>query len=142
MRAPVTRKPRKARIDREGLEQQAFFVWLYARHREAWRHTFHPPNGGHRHVMVAIEMKSQGVKAGVPDICMDYPRGGYHGLRIELKATPPHDAAVSSSQIEWRDRLAAAGYRAVVCMGLEAAKAEVERYLGLGPFDGASRLPD
>ena len=31
-------------------------------------------------------MKRQGVKAGVPDICLPVARNGYHGLYIELKA--------------------------------------------------------
>lgn len=34
----------------------------------------------------AVALKRQGVKAGVPDICLPVARNGYHGLHIELKA--------------------------------------------------------
>ena len=85
-------------------------------------------------------MKAQGVKPGVPDIVMDLPRGAYHGLRIELKATPPHDAPVASSQTDWNVRLDAAGYCALICKGVDAAKQATETYLALGVFDGVSRI--
>jgi hypothetical protein len=135
------RRQRRSRIDYEGQEQAAYFWWLYLQFRDAWEHTFHPPNGGSRTKAEAGIFKTQGVKAGVPDIVMDLPRGAYHGLRIELKASPPNHAAVSPSQKEWNLRLCAAGYCAVICKGIDAAKQVTEAYLSLGAFDGKSRIP-
>lgn len=43
------------------------------------------PNGGKRDRIEAAHLKLQGVKAGVPDLCLAVPKGKYHGLYIELK---------------------------------------------------------
>ena len=45
---------------------------------------------------------------------------------VELKTT---SGRVQDSQRAWIERLTAQGYRAVVCYGFEAAKAEIEKYL-------------
>ncbi len=49
-----------------------------------WLHAV--PNGGFRHKATAGRMKAEGVKNGIPDVFLPVPRGGYHGLYIELKA--------------------------------------------------------
>ena len=64
--------------------QVAFFEWL-AMTPYASPLIFHVPNGGFRPGNSGYQMKRQGVKAGVSDIIALYPRGGYHGLIIELK---------------------------------------------------------
>ena len=46
---------------------------------------FHVPNGGSRNRMEAVKFKQMGVKAGVSDLCLPYPKGIYHGLFIEMK---------------------------------------------------------
>lgn len=140
IRLPQPRKPSVPKMDLEGLEQQAYFTWLQVRHREAYEHAFHVPNGGQRSKATAGRLKAQGVKAGVQDIFVDLARGAYHGLRIELKATPPHDAAVAPSQRAWNVRHNAAGYCALICKGFDSAKAATEAYLALGVFDGQSRI--
>lgn len=43
------------------------------------------PNGGRRDKAEAAHLKRQGVRAGVPDLCLAVPKGKYHGLYIELK---------------------------------------------------------
>lgn len=45
----------------------------------------HIPNGGTRDPVEAKHLKQQGVKNGVPDLCLPVPRGRYHGLYIEMK---------------------------------------------------------
>ena len=122
------------RADHEGDEQIVLFKWLYFQHREAYEHAFHVPNGGKRSKREGGRFKAQGVKPGVPDIFIDLPRGKYHGLRIEFKATPPKDSAVSPGQKEWVERLAKQGYSAMVCKGFEAAKAAIDEYLSLGEY--------
>ncbi|MBU2708948.1 VRR-NUC domain-containing protein [Zooshikella marina] len=119
------------RQDLEGQEQKALFIWMYARYRALYDCAFHVPNGGHRHVAVAKKLKGEGVKAGVPDILILQPRGGYHGLAIEFKATPPKSAPVSDSQLEWINRLTENGYMAVVCKGFAAAKETIIQYANL-----------
>ena len=41
---------------------------------------YHIPNGGSRNKYEAANLKLQGVKAGVPDICLPVARGKFHGL--------------------------------------------------------------
>jgi hypothetical protein len=43
------------------------------------------PNGDWRGPGVAKKLKAEGVKPGIPDLCLPVPRGGYHSLYIELK---------------------------------------------------------
>ncbi len=86
------------------------------------------PNGGDRHVVVGAKMKAEGVRAGVPDLMLAVPRGGYHGLFIELKRQ--RGGRVSNTQQTIMDGLRAHGYRCEVCKGWIAARAVIEDYLG------------
>lgn len=129
---PLARAPRPMRrpkIDWEGMEQAALFSILAVKHPEAYRNTWHTPNGGHRHIKVAAEMKRQGVKAGVPDIHLAQARGGWLGLFIEFKAAAPNDARVSPEQTAFLLRLEREGYYATVCRGVDEALRVIEQYL-------------
>jgi hypothetical protein len=127
-------EPRVARaksVDREGLEQAALIKELELRFPDVAALIYHVPNGGHRHKLVAIKLKGQGVKAGVPDLVLPMARGGYFGLYLEFKATPPNDAAVSASQHAWIRRLNEQGYLAIVCQGHFDAMEQIRAYLRL-----------
>ncbi len=140
VRVASPKAPRRRGEDREGKEQAAYFEWLQKQHLNVWAHAFHPANGGKRTAREAGLFKTQGVKAGVQDIFIDIPRGAYHGLRIELKATPPHNAAVTDSQRAWQIRHTEQGYYATICKGLDAAISTTTAYLALPAFDGVSRI--
>jgi hypothetical protein len=105
-------------------------TWLQIRHPDVWPSAYAIPNGGHRHVAVAARMKDEGVKPGVPDLCIAIPRGSRHGLYLELKATGTTASAVSKEQREWIARLRTAGYAAEVAHGFEQATQIIEEYLG------------
>ena len=85
------------------------------------------PNGGSRHPAEAARLKQQGVKAGVPDMCLPVARGGYHGLYIELKRVK--GGRVSEQQKQWLSALNGQGYKAVVCKGAEEALDALQKYL-------------
>lgn len=71
----------------ESVEQQCLFRWAEfasGKYPEL-RLMYHIPNGGARSKATAGRLKAEGVKAGVPDICLPVSRDGYHGLYIELK---------------------------------------------------------
>lgn len=87
------------------------------------------PNGGSRDQIEAKRLKEQGVKPGVPDLCLPVARGQYHGLYIEMKTEAGKD---SPEQIWWREQLTAQGYFSTVCHGWESAVRVLEWYLGLG----------
>jgi hypothetical protein len=129
-------KPRTTRakpVDREGLEQAALIKELELRLPAVAALIYHVPNGGHRHKLVAIKLKGQGVRAGVPDLVLPMARGGYFGLYLEFKATAPNDAAVSASQHAWIRRLNDQGYLAIVCRGHFDAMEQIRAYLRLAP---------
>jgi hypothetical protein len=128
-----TRTTRAKPVDREGLEQSALMAELRARMPEVADLIFHVPNGGHRVKAVAAKLKAQGVKAGIPDLVLPMARGGFFGLYIEFKATPPNDAAISSSQHERIRKLNAQGYLAVVCRGHFDTMEQIRAYLRLAP---------
>ena len=46
---------------------------------------FHIPNGGSRHKAEAARLKVQGVKAGVPDLCIPVARGNSRGCRVHTR---------------------------------------------------------
>lgn len=93
----------------ESTEQRALFEWA------GWSQAkypdlalmYHVPNGGKRDVRTAVNLKREGVKAGVPDICLPVARGGHHGLYIELKAGK---GEATVKQLEWLDGLREQGY--------------------------------
>ncbi len=87
---------------------------------------FHIPNGGSRNKLEAKHLKEQGVKSGVPDLCLPVPRGLYHGLYIELKA---HKNQPSDAQRWWIAVLKNQGYYVTVCWGWEQAANIISKYL-------------
>lgn len=128
--AAIRHKARVAELPSEHVEQVRLFRWaLYARgtHPEL-RLLYAIPNGGARHIAVAAKLKAEGVRPGVPDICLPVARGGRHGLYIELKRQK--GARPSPEQDDWLTALNRAGYLAVWCRGWELAAAQIETYLG------------
>lgn len=114
----------------EAAEQSTLIDWsmhCHGKHPELDL-LFHIPNGGSRNKREAANLKRQGVKSGVPDLFLPVPRGGYHGLFIELKygKNKPTDA-----QRKWAAALNEQGYMAVVCYGFEDARDTIEKYLGI-----------
>jgi hypothetical protein len=92
----------------------------------------HVPNGGSRaNHFEGWRLKRMGVRKGVSDLFLALPRGGFHGLWIEYKAEPPNDAPLSAPQQEWLDMMAAQGYDAHCCRGIEQAIETLRRYSGL-----------
>ena len=117
-------------IPQEKDEQVALMKWavLSAGRRPELRLIYHIPNGGSRNAIEARHLKAQGVKAGVPDICLPVARQGYHGLYIELKRQK--GGRVSEAQQDWIDRLNEQGYLARVCAGFREAVKVIDEYLG------------
>lgn len=116
-------------IPTEAQEQSALFEWagrMQGRY-PALALCFHIPNGGSRHPAEARHLREQGVKAGVPDICLPVPNKRYAALYIEMKRTK--GGRVSEEQKAWITALNRAGNRAVVCRGWEEARDEIMEYL-------------
>lgn len=116
-------------VPTEAQEQCYLFRWMAynARKYPELKLCFHIPNGGSRHRAEAAHLQAQGVRAGVPDLCLPVARGPYHGLYIELKRVK--GGRLSIAQTEWLQALQAQGYRAVVCAGWESARDTIVEYL-------------
>src|SRR5262245_9032875 len=109
-------KTRKPPTQREHEEQKALFTWaaLAAGKRPELALMFAIPNGGQRHPAVAKKLKAEGVKAGVPDICLPVARGDYNGLYVELKTV---NGRATDTQKQWMADLAKQGYAVQLCYG-------------------------
>lgn len=110
----------------EAEEQTALFQW--AAYIPELRFMYAVPNGGSRNVREAANLKRQGVKAGVPDICLPLPKGRFHGLYIEMKVGKNKP---SDKQEKYIDYLHRVGYAAFVCYGFDEARQVIEKYLEL-----------
>ena len=115
-------------VPHEGNEQEALFAWaLYAAGAmPELGLMFHVPNGGSRNRIEAAKLKRQGVRAGVPDICLPVARGGFHGLFVELKYGRNK---ATDRQTAWLDALRSQGYLAVECVGWDTAREVITKYL-------------
>ena len=139
-RAPQTRSLRPAegvgagRIDAtpvpsESVEQQRLFLWarMQSGKYPCLTLMYHIPNEGKRSRATGGRLRAEGLKAGVPDICLPVARGGCHGLYIELKRQ--HGGRLLPAQAEWMEKLKAQGYQVALCHGWEAASEIILEYL-------------
>lgn len=112
----------------EHSEQTALFSWAKAQQGAIpeLAMLFAIPNAGKRSYAAASYMQAEGLKSGVPDICLPVARGGYHGLFIEMKhgrgKTSEHQAA-------WLEALFRQGYAAHVVYGFDQAVSIITSYL-------------
>ena len=106
----------------------------------AWSHTmipkypelawiFHPANGGLRSGREAMSLKRQGVVPGILDLALDVARGGYHGLRIELKRPGGKCLPPSKEQADYIAFLTEQGYCARISNDFQEVKDIILEYL-------------
>ncbi len=119
-------------VPSESVEQQRLFMW--ARMEEGrfpelkWLH--HIANEGKRSRAAGGRLKAEGLKKGVPDICLPIPRGEYHGLYVELKRQK--GSTPTAEQCDWMDGLNEQGNCVCWCRGWEAAAKAIADYLKRG----------
>lgn len=88
---------------------------------------FAVPNGGHRSKAAAGKLRAEGVKPGVPDLCLPVPAHGKHGLFLEMKVA---GGSVKPEQRDWLMNLHRHGYRVAVVNDFETAWWVLADYLG------------
>ncbi|MDQ1610320.1 MAG: hypothetical protein QOG00_251 [Pyrinomonadaceae bacterium] len=84
------------------------------------------PNGGYRTKSEAGRLRAEGVKAGVPDVCLPVARKGYHGAYWELKYGK---GKPSAEQLRWHALLRQQGYYVNVCWDWVVVKQEILDYM-------------
>lgn len=104
-----------------------------------WLHAIH--NQGHGDAIRGGRAKAEGVRAGIPDIFLPYPKDSdwshsfYHGLYIEMKkpASRPiretSKGGLSPEQIEFSEFAKNNGYRWEVAYGWQEAAKIIQDYL-------------
>lgn len=121
----------------ESMEQQRLFTWWRLEGCKTYGLPpcvlFAIPNGGKRSLKTAMQLKREGVQAGVPDIFLAVPARHHYGLFVELKR--PKSPGVragspSKAQREVMASLIASGYGCRVAYGFTEARQVIERYLG------------
>lgn len=133
-----------AKIQSEEAQQTAFFMWLelcvihgikfadtldkeyaFSKPVTDFQLIHHIPNGGERNKVVALKLKNQGVKKGIPDIFFPCPNEHYCGLYIEMKK---QGGVLSKEQKNIIDRLQKNGYCVKVCYTFNEARIGLLEY--------------
>lgn len=120
--------PRRIAKNGEHWEQVSLFQWAalcYGQYPEL-RFMYAVPNAAQRNYGTAMWMKAEGLKAGVPDICLPAPRGIYHGLYVEMKYGNNKPTDEQNAYISF---LESQVYCVRVCYSFEAARVIVKDYL-------------
>lgn len=110
----------------EHQEQKTLITWFRLQYPLYARCLFAIPNGGMRNKVIAVKLKAEGVTAGVSDLFLMIPRGGKHGLFIEMKAL---DGKPTEAQKEFIALANLMNYQAVICKGFDEAKKVVANYI-------------
>lgn len=79
---------------------------------ERYANIYAVPNGAYSSKQNKLKMKAEGLELGVPDLVVDIPAHGYHGLRIEVKTLT---GKISDEQRDWKRRLELYGYCHAYC---------------------------
>lgn len=116
-------------VPAEAEEQRRLFAWAGMMSGK-WPELalmYHIPNEGRRSVRTGARMRAEGLKKGVPDICLPVARCGCHALYIELKRM--RGGKPTNEQLDWVDKLTRQGNMALICQGWEKAAEVLEAYL-------------
>ena len=114
----------------EATEQEIVINWCEynsQRHPEL-KLIYHVPNGGSRNQLEAVNLKRQGVKAGVPDLNLPIALHGFYGLYIEMKFGKNK---TTEKQKWWLEQLQKQGYKTAVCYGADEAIDTIKEYLDI-----------
>ena len=86
------------------------------------------PNGQKRTPAQAAWLRDEGMRPGVPDLCLPVARGRYHSLYIEMKYGTNK---ATDEQAAWIRALREQGMCAYVCYGASSAIALIDLYMAL-----------
>lgn len=121
--------------------QSAYFCWLtpltFAPGFELLKLIHAVPSGGERAQVVGTMMKGAGVRKGVWDICLAFPRGRHHMGYIEMKRPVYRNRkaqGLSQDQIAFGKAQLACGNYMQVAFDWTEARDFTMAYLALGEF--------
>lgn len=125
----------------ESYTQQACVAWFNAQYPSLSGLLFAVPNDGSRTMRTIVtrtgyktvcvggqRKKAEGMVAGVSDLILLVPRGGFGALCVELKT---HTGKQSESQKEWQRKAEMAGNKYIICRDVETFSEEIKKYLNM-----------
>lgn len=112
----------------EDQAQAAIFDWAKWQREKypALKAMYHAANEGKRSRIAGANLKRQGMKPGVSDICLPYAAGKYNNLYIELKVG---SNKASDTQLTFIDTINEIGGKALVVYGADSAIEVITAYL-------------
>lgn len=118
----------------ESVTQISCVRWFRIVYARLGKHLFSIPNGARiggkmnkkGFPIMASILKAEGMTAGVSDLFLAYPVGGFHGLFIEMK-TPVGEQ--SDDQREFLELMASVGYAVTSCLRQADFEKDVTDYL-------------
>ena len=123
----------KPKIATEAQEQRAFVKWLSTHHllKNLFCKIY---NEGARTPAQGWHAKLLGLRAGVSDLFIYYPCGGYHGLFVEMKRNRTYSRSERMTdtwlaQEEFQRIVKDVGFAAFFCYGFDDAVRTVNNYL-------------
>ena len=111
---------------REAYLQSECVRWFRLQFPKTARLLFAVPNGGSRDAREAVNLKIQGVVAGVSDLILLLPRNGFGCLCIEMKT---ETGKQSELQLQWQKEVEKAGNKYVLCRSFDDFREEILNYL-------------
>jgi hypothetical protein len=122
-----------------------------------WLHVQYPkmlftisPSGMKLNIGQAVKLKRMGYRAGTPDLAILEPRGGFHGLFIELKTEDgvlqpnqeelfielkTEDGVLQPNQKEFLRELIDRKYHATICFGFDEAQRTIINYMKMPNYE-------
>lgn len=89
----------------------------------------HIPNEGKRSQYVGRQLVAAGLAKGFPDLFIPIPKGGFHGMAIEMKFGKN---TLTEEQRDWLRFLKDQGYAVHVSYSFEDARHKITQYMQQG----------
>ena len=126
--------------------QHSCVSWFRSKFPSKQSLLFAIPNGGARTGASGAMRKYEGALAGAPDLILLHKRGGYGALLIEMK-TPKVKGQKSAgrqskAQESFQSQVEEAGYKYIVCHGIEEFVRGVCEYAHIRPIEYLADLVD
>lgn len=128
--APKKAKPRKPAEPYEYKTQIACVNWFASQYRKTYDAglLIHIPNERLCTPKQGATLRAMGLRKGAADIALFVPRGGYHGLFVEMKRAGGRQRP---EQKAWEQAVTMQGYMYRVCNSVESFMQAVNDYLKL-----------
>jgi rhodanese-related sulfurtransferase len=125
----LAKKPELIKGNYEHYDQVRIFYHFAVNDKVTYESLVSVPNGGQRHAKTAAGLRAEGLKKGYPDMQLDIAKGGYFGLRLELKQEDKKKGRITPEQQTRLELLHDNGYYSVKAWGHDEAIRAIKLYM-------------